>query len=153
MVVLSPHELADCVLKAGFSAVEPGGGADYSPARIMLAICMVESAAMSNKGIRTDVLARSTTGASVGNWDHGVGQISGRWHGDLLRETGGQWRNPYVNLRLCKRIYAARVAAGLDGFAAWNTYVAGTHVTYLPDAAIALADPWPCPELEWMPHV
>jgi hypothetical protein len=145
-LLLSPHEVADCVLGAGFRAND-------GTAQIMLAVVMVESAASANKGIRLDVMARSSAGDHVGNWDHGIGQISGKFHAALIRKYGGQWRDPYVNLRMCREIFLARKVSHGDGFTAWAGYTGGGYRPYLLDAQLAIATPWPCPTLDWMPRV
>jgi hypothetical protein len=149
MPLLSPHELADCVLKAGFDNSPTqktyGVGPDTA-AVVMLATCLGESAARTFRGAGTEIMGRSSTGLHIGNWDHGVGQISGKFHWDKIIAEGGNWRDPYTNLRICKRIF--------DGagklFTPWHVFTGGGYVDLLPDARIGLAHPWPCPTLAWI---
>lgn len=133
---LSPNEIAYVAAFAGFT------GDDLVNA---VAVCLAES------GGDTDVIARSanllTNGEvnpNAGNRDHGLWQISNRWHqrngdgtpGKLLL-VGAQWRNPYVNARLAKQIYDAA-----KGWTPWSVWGSGSYKTYLPDAKIAVLAPW-----------
>ena len=121
---LSPHEVAYLV-QLFFD--------DPETQRQMVAISIAESSADTN------VIARSTTGANLGNRDHGVFQISGRWNGDKLQEmanAGLNWRDPYVNTQLAARVFYE------GGLEAWHVYTSGASAQYLPDADIALKYPF-----------
>lgn len=129
---LSPHEIAYLAVQAGFSAAAPAGGGD-SEAVLFVATCLAES------GGETEALARSTTGSNVGQRDHGLAQISGRWHGDKIQAAGGNWRDPAVNVAIAYRIF---VDAGRT-FTPWHAFTSGSHVQFLPDARFGAAFPWP----------
>jgi len=120
-VKLSPHEIAYVAQWAGFT------GEDLV---ISVAVALAES------GGDTDVMGRSTTGANIGNRDHGVWQISGRWHGVKL-QTMGAWRNPYVNARMARKTF---LDAG-SVWTPWHVFTSGSYQQYLPDARIAVQ--WP----------
>lgn len=143
-MLLSPHEIAWCVIDAGFSkTVDPSSG--FSPAETMVAICLVESAAESMRGANTGILARSKTGSNIGNWDHGIAQISGKFHSAKIIAAGGHWRDPRVNLRIAKKIYDD---AGQQ-FSPWATFNSLSYKPYLADARIAVAAPWEPPPDPW----
>jgi hypothetical protein len=149
MTLLSPHELADCVLKAGFDnspARKTFGAGPDTAAVVMLATCLGESAARTFRGAGTEIMGRSNTGAHIGNWDHGVGQLSGVFQAHRIRARGGNWRDPYVNLEICFEIFED--AGGT--FKPWHIFTGGAYVETLPDARIAIAAPWPCPSIEWI---
>jgi hypothetical protein len=108
--------------------------------------------ALGESGGDTEALGRSTTGTSVGNRDHGLWQISNRWHqlrGDgspgRLLLAGAQWRDPYVNARLAREVFDESIRAGKDGWLPWHVYTSGAYKTYLPDAEIAVKAPWAPP--------
>jgi hypothetical protein len=128
---LSPHEIAYLAIKAGFRTAEPPGL--DSEVVLFVATCLAES------GGETETLARSASGMFVGNRDHGLAQISGRWHGDKIAAAGGDWRNPAVNVAIAYRIF---VDSGRS-LAPWNAYKAGKHEQFLPDARIGAMHPWP----------
>lgn len=111
---LSPHEIAYVLIWAGFTGDDLVTG---------VAVALAES------GGDTDVMGRSTTGDNIGQRDHGLLQISGRWHGDKLVATPN-WRNPYVNARMARRIFddAGRV------WTPWHVFTSGAYRAYLPDA-------------------
>lgn len=121
-MILSPHEIAAV-------AATQWSGDDLV---IAVAVALAES-----RG-DTDALGRSTTGASIGNRDHGLWQISGRWHGDKL-QASPNWRDPLVNARLAKQVWDGRSG---DKWTAWATYNSGAHKQYLPDARFAVAAPF-----------
>lgn len=121
-MILSPHEVAYLV-QLFFD--------DPEIQRQMVAIAIAESR------LDTNVIARSTVGANLGQRDHGIWQISGRWNGDKLVYAASNrlnWRDPYVNCWLAAQVYYE------GGLEAWHVYPADQ---YLPDADIALKNPWP----------
>lgn len=125
-MVLSPHEIAWlATYMAGWTGQD---------AQIAVAVALAES------GGDTNALGRSRTGAYVGNRDHGLWQISGRWHGKKL-QTMGDWRDPRVNARMAKAVWDE----SKDKWGAWSTFTSGSHTQYMPDAAIALAAPFAPP--------
>lgn len=119
---LSPHEIAWVAKEAGFTDLPTA-----------VAVALAES------GGDTESLGRSTSGASVGNRDHGLWQISGRWHPDLL--TSGDWRDPQANARMA---FAVFTNAG-SVWTPWHAFTSGAHLTYMPDGQIAAAAPFPPP--------
>lgn len=123
---LSPNEIAYVAKAVGFA------DADLVT---MVAVCLAES------GGDTEVMGRSTTG-SIGNRDHGLAQISNRWHGDKLQATPN-WRDPYVNLRIAFKIYSD---AGKT-FDPWHVFTSDAYKVYLPDADIAVKYPFPPPNI------
>jgi hypothetical protein len=120
-VKLSPHEIAYVAASAGFTADE-----------LVFAVAV----ALAESGGDTDVMGRSTTGANLGQRDHGLWQISGRWHGDKL-QVHPNWRNPYVNGRLARQIF---LDAG-QAWTPWHVFTSGAYQAYLPDAEIGVR--WP----------
>lgn len=122
---LSPNEIAYVATKVGFTS---------DVLQIFVAICLAES------GGDTDIIARSSSGPNIGNRDHGLAQISNRWHGDKLQTTPN-WRDPYVNLKMALKIYTD---AGKK-FDPWHVFTSGSYLTYMPDAEIAIAHPFPPP--------
>lgn len=122
MAKLSPNEIAFVAQAAGFT------GDDLVTA---VAVSLAES------GGDTDVLARSTVGDNVGNRDHGLWQISNRWHPEKLAEMG-PWRNPFVNARMAFKIYSD---AGKK-FTPWKVFGSKGYEQFLPDARIAVKQPF-----------
>lgn len=118
---LSPHEVAHVATAAGWI------GDDL---RTAVAVCLAES------GGDTGIMARSDTGASLGNRDHGLWQVSGRWHGDKLQDHP-DWRTPATNAALAHRIWS-----DAGGWTPWAVFNSGSYEKYLPDADIALAAPF-----------
>lgn len=119
---LSPHEIA-------YVAATHWTGDDLVTA---VAVALAES------GGDTDAIARSTEGANLGQRDHGLWQISGRWHGAKL-VANPDWRDPVVNAKLAKQVYDEFVRMGKpSGWDAWAVYLSGSYKTYLPDAQIAV---------------
>lgn len=127
-MILSPHEVAHL-------AAAHWTGDDLLTA---VAVCLAES-----RG-DTDVIARSTTGDNLGQRDHGLWQISGRWHGAKLA-ADPDWRDPIVNARLAKAVWGEFKRAGKDPWSAWAVYNSGSYKAYLPDARIGAAAPFPPP--------
>lgn len=125
-MILSPHEVA-YIVKLFFD--------DPEDQRKMVAFAIAES---SNN---TSAIARSSTGENVGQRDHGLWQISGRWNGDKLAsaaERGLNWRDPFVNCWLAVQIWFSQ------GPIAWHVYTGegtGSYAQYLPDADVALKYP------------
>jgi hypothetical protein len=125
-VILSPHEVA-YIVKLFFD--------DPEDQRKMVAFAIAES------GANTNVIARSTSGANVGQRDHGTWQISGRWNGDKLvaaAENGLNWRDPFVNCWLAAQVWFE------GGPIQWHVFQAegiGSYAQYLPDADFALKYP------------
>lgn len=108
--------------------------------------------ALAESGGDTEAMHRSASGSSVGNRDHGLWQISNRWHqrkGDgspgRLLLAGAAWRDPYENARLAREVYDETKAMGKDGWTAWQVYLSGTYMTYVADAELAVRAPWPPP--------
>jgi len=129
-VILSPHEVAYVVLQYW---KDPE---DAPNRRIAVALVYAESAG------ETEQISRSTSGASIGNRDHGLFQISGRWHGDKLAAaaaSGRDWRNPFVNAEIAYTIYRSSNRT----FQPWAAFTNGSYQTFLPDADIALTNPVP----------
>lgn len=122
---LSPNEIAYVAKQAGFA------GSDLVTA---VAVVLAES------GGDTDALGRSSSGASIGNRDHGLAQISNRWHGDKLTATPN-WRDPETNMRMAFKVYTD---AGKK-FEPWSVFTSGAHLIYMPDAEIAVTHPIPPP--------
>ena len=125
---LSPHEVAYLV-KLFWD--------DPADQRVMVAISIAESSADTN------VIARSTTGENVGQRDHGVFQISGRWNGEKLQAAalnGLNWRDPYVNAWLAAQVY---YEGGFKQWHVWQSDGVGSYAQFLPDADHALKFPFP----------
>lgn len=120
---LSPHEIAYVAREAGFTDLQTA-----------VAVALAES------GGDTEALGRSTSGASIGNRDHGLWQISGRWHADLLT-TELNWRDPQANAHMA---FAVFTNAG-SKWDPWHTFTSGSHLQYMPDGQIAAAAPFPPP--------
>jgi hypothetical protein len=134
---LSPNEIA-------YVASKYWSGPDLITA---VAVSLGES------GGDTEAMGRSTSGTSIGNRDHGLWQVSNKWHqlrGDgspgRLLLAGANWRDPEVNARLAREIYDEAVRAGKDGWSPWSVYTSGSYKTYLPDAEIAVKAPWAPPK-------
>lgn len=128
---LSPHEIADLVLKAGFVAANPPKMDDE--AVVFVATVLAES------GGDTEAMGRSTAGANVGNRDHGLAQISGRWNYDKIQAARGNWRDPAVNIAIAYQIFTD---SGRK-FTPWHAWSSGAYSGFIPDALIAVAHPWP----------
>lgn len=125
-MILSPHEVA-YIVKLFWT--------DPAEQRTMVAIAIAES------GCNTNVISRSTVGDNIGQRDHGLFQISGRWNGDKLQkaaEAGLNWRDPFVNADMAARVFHE------GGFKQWHVYTGegtGSYAQYLPDADHALKYP------------
>jgi hypothetical protein len=91
-----------------------------------------------------DKLADGSPNPNAGNRDHGLFQLSGRWQWDKIIAAGGDWRDPLVNSSIA---YAVYVAAGRK-WTPWHVYqseTAGSWLTRLPDAKLAVPHPFPIP--------
>lgn len=129
---LSPHEIADFAIAVGFSTAVPAGGGDSEAVQFVATV-------LAESGGDTEVMGRSTSGANIGNRDHGLAQLSGRWQYDKIQAAGGAWRDPEVNMIIAYHIFSD---AGRS-FTPWHAFTSGAYVQYLPDARIAVAYPWP----------
>jgi len=131
-MILSPHEIAWLALNVGHWTPEE--------ATVMTAIALAES------GGNTEALGRSKDSASesLGQRDHGLWQVSGRWFGGLMQVY--RWRDPYDNARMARMVFDER-ARRLDhnGFGAWNVTITGAELQFMPDARWGVQAPWPPP--------
>lgn len=132
---LSPNEIA--------YLAKPHWGGVLDDWITSVAVCLAES------GGDTEALGHID---SSGNWDHGLWQISNRWHqltGDgkpgRLLIAGATWRDPYVNAQLAKQVFDERVRMKQPGWSAWAVFNSGAHKTYIPDATLAVKAPWAPP--------
>lgn len=131
---LSPNEIAYVAQAAGFT------GDDLVNA---VAVCLAESDGETLAMGRSKAVDNNT-----GNRDHGLWQISNKWHqrngdgspGKLLL-AGAAWRDPYVNARLARQVFDA---AGKK-WTPWSVWNSGSYAAYLPDAKIAVLAPWAPP--------
>lgn len=150
MTILSPNEIAFVArphwADKGLTGHVDGAGGFYSHLEISVAVALGES------GGDTDIMGRSTTGAAIGNRDHGLWQVSNRWHQILgdgspgrLLKAGSTWRDPFVNAKMAFEIWAEARAKGVDAWTPWHVYTSGSFKTYLPDARIACKAPWAPP--------
>lgn len=144
-VKLSPHEMAWCLKQVGFSGVDAPTGLD----NIVLGVAI----GLAESGGDPEILGVTSSGSSVGNRDHGVWQISGKWHGDKIAaqiQLGGDWRVPVINAKLAKQVFDEALRAGrASGWQPWSTYAKNTttgkapYEEYLPAAKIAVTAMWP----------
>ncbi len=141
---LSPHEVADLVIKAGFSKTTIVPGTTDSEAVVAVAVAFAESSADTESISRTTAPVTSDP-KSVGNRDHGVFQLSGRWQYDKIQGAGGNWRDPAVNVAIAYKIFvgAKRTFTPWMVFAKNATTGVAPYEQYLPDARLAVAQPWP----------
>lgn len=148
---LSPHEIADLVIKAGFSKTTIVPGTTDSEAIVAVAVALAES------GGDTEIISRTTAPLtsdpkSVGNRDHGLFQLSGRWQYPKIQANKGNWRDPVVNTAIAYDIFkgAGRTFTPWMVFAKNATSSIAPYEQYLPDARLAVAQPWPytSPEIE-----
>lgn len=138
---LSPHELADLVMKAGFSKTTVVPGTSDPEAVVAVAVAIAES------NIDTETIARTTTSSSpesIGQRDHGIFQLSGRWQFDKIQGKGGRWRDPETNVAIAYKIFTG---AGRT-FTPWAVFKkdsAGVapYEKYLNDARLGVSKPWP----------
>lgn len=141
---LSPHEVADLAIKAGFSKTTIVPGTTDSEAVVAVAVALAESSADTESISRTTAPVTSDP-KSVGNRDHGVFQLSGRWQYDKIQGAGGNWRDPAVNIAIAYKIFvgAKRTFTPWMVFAKNATTGIAPYEQYLPDARLAVAQPWP----------
>lgn len=149
-MILSPNEIAYAAkpfwADKGLTSLTDGVGGFYSHFEVSVAVSLGES------GGDTEALGRSSTGTSIGNRDHGLWQVSNRWHqlkGDgspgILLLAGPLWRQPDVNAKMAFTIWDDARRAGKDPWSPWSVYTSGSFKTYLPDARIACKAPWAWP--------
>lgn len=122
---LSPNEMAWCLQAAGFVAADVITG---------VAVGIAES------GGETDVIGSATSG-TTNNRDHGVWQISNRWHGAKLQKTPN-WRDPLVNAQLAKQVFEETARTGKVGWTAWSVYNSGSYEPFVEAAKIGVAFPF-----------
>lgn len=128
-MILSPHEIAWLAINVG-----KWEGFDQP---VAVAVALAET------GGDTDVLGRSkdtTNPASLGQRDHGLWQVSGRWHGKKLQTF--RWRDPYENCRMARMVFDEFVKAGKPGWTAWAVFNSGAFEAFVPDAIHGLAAPF-----------
>lgn len=140
---LSPHEVADLVIKAGFSKTTIVPGTNDSEAVVAVAVVFAESSADTENISRTTVAITSDPG-SVGNRDHGLFQLSGRWQYPKIQAAGGRWRDPETNVKIAYEIFKGANRA----FTPWSVFTKNTsgvapYEQYLPDARLGVQQPWP----------
>lgn len=143
LMKLSPHEVADLVLQAGFSKTTIVPGTTDSEAVVAVAVAFAESSADSESISRTTAPITSDP-ASVGQRDHGIFQLSGRWQYPKIQAAGGRWRDPVINVKIAYEIFKG---AGRT-FTSWSVFTKNTsgvapYEQYLPDARLAVQQPWP----------
>lgn len=140
---LSPHEVADLVIKAGFSKTTIVPGTTDSEAVVAVAVAFAESSADTEAISRTTAPITSDP-ASVGQRDHGIFQLSGRWQYPKIQAAGGRWRDPETNVKIAYDIFKG---AGRN-FTSWSVYTKNAsgvapYQQYLPDARLGVQQPWP----------
>jgi len=141
---LSPHEVASLVIKAGFSPTTIVPGTKDSEAVVAVAVAFAESSA------DTDVISRTTAPitsdpASIGQRDHGIFQLSGRWQYPKIQANGGRWRDPEINVKIAYDIFkgAGRTFTSWSVFTKNPTTGIAPYEQYLPDARLGVQQPWP----------
>jgi hypothetical protein len=140
---LSPHEVADLVIQAGFSKTTIVPGTSDSEAVVAVAVAFAESSADSESISRTTAPITSDPG-SVGQRDHGIFQLSGRWQYPKIQAAKGNWRDPATNVKIAYEIFKG---AGRT-FTSWSVFTKNAngvapYEQYLPDARLAVQQPWP----------
>jgi hypothetical protein len=141
---LSPHEVADLVIKAGFSKTTIVPGTSDSEAVVAVAVALAESSADSEAISRTTAPLTSDPG-SIGNRDHGIFQLSGRWQYPKIQAAGGRWRDPATNVAIAYKIFTG---AGRK-FTPWMVFAKpapdkpAPYEQFLPDARLGVQQPWP----------
>jgi hypothetical protein len=143
LMKLSPHEVADLVIKAGFSKTTIVPGTTDSEAVVAVAVIFAESGGDTESISRTTAPLTSDP-KSVGNRDHGLVQLSGRWQYPKIQANGGRWRDPVVNVAIAYDIFKG---AGRT-FTPWMVFVkdakgVAPYEQYLPDARLGVQQPWP----------
>lgn len=131
---LSPNEIAWCAQQAGFA------GNDLV---IAVAIALAESNGDTD-ALGSVTTPNATTGVVSGNFDHGLWQISNKFHGAKLK-ANPNWRNPLVNAGLARLVFLEaqkiKTNAG-DGWKAWSTYTSASYAKKLPFAQLGVAAPF-----------
>jgi len=147
-VKLSPHEMAWCLKQVGFTGIDQLTGLDNIV--LGVAIGLAESAG------ETDAMGVSTSGSSIGNRDHGIWQISGKFHGDKITKTP-DWRDPLVNAKLAKAVFDEAIRAGrTSGWQPWSTYKVdaatgkASYMAHLSAANIAVTAMWRTAYPAWL---
>src|SRR3954464_7054434 len=141
---LSPHELADLAIKAGFSKTTIVPGTTDSEAVVAVATRFAESGADTENISRTTAALTSDPG-SVGNRDHGLFQLSGRWQYPKIQAAGGRWRDPEVNVKIAYEIFKGANRT----FTPWMVFAKDVKTgiapfeQYLPDARLGVQQSWP----------
>lgn len=140
---LSPHEVADFVIKAGFSKTTIVPGTNDSEAVVAVAVAFAESGADTENISRTTAPITSDPG-SVGQRDHGLFQLSGRWQYPKIQAAGGRWRDPATNVKIAYAIFTGANRT----FTPWSVFTKSAngvapYEQYLPDARLAVQQPWP----------
>lgn len=140
---LSPHEIADLVIKAGFSKTTIVPGTTDTEAVVAVAVALAES------GGDTEVISRTTAPltsdpGSIGNRDHGLFQLSGRWQYPKIQAAGGLWRDPVINTAIAYQIFVGAKRT----FTSWSVFTKNAsnvapYEQYLPDARLGVQQPWP----------
>ncbi len=140
---LSPHEVADLAIKAGFSKTTIVPGTTDSEAVVAVAVALAESSADTDSISRTTAPLTSDPG-SVGNRDHGIFQLSGRWQYPKIQKANGKWRDPATNVAIAYEIFkgAGRTFKPWMVFEKNSTTNIAPYEQYLPDARLAVAQPW-----------
>ena len=141
---LSPHEVADLALKAGFSKTTIVPGTTDPEAVVAVAVALAESSADTDSISRTTAPLTSDPGR-VRNRDHGMFQLSGRWQYPKIQAAGGRWRDPETNIKIAYEIFkgAGRTFKPWMVFAKPSADKPAPFEQYLPDARLAVAQPWP----------
>ncbi len=141
---LSPHEVADLVIKAGFSKTTIVPGTNDSEAVVAVAVAFAESSADSESISRTTAPITSDP-ASVGQRDHGIFQLSGRWQYPKIQKAAGRWRDPATNVAIAYEIFkgAGRTFTSWSVFEKNTTTGVAPYEQYLPDARMGVSQPWP----------
>jgi hypothetical protein len=123
MLKLSPHEIA-------YVAARHWAGDDLVTA---VAVALAES------GGDTEALGhRALTDPAYANYDHGLWQISGKWHGEKLRAQP-DWRDPFTSAGLAYAVWQGQ------GWSAWAVFNSGAYTKHLAAAKLAVAEPFPPP--------
>jgi hypothetical protein len=149
-MILSPNEMAFCLVQAGFSGIDPISNLPHVV--VGVAVGLAESSG------NTDALGKVTIAPVSGNFDHGWMQISNRWHGTKLQRTS-DWRNPYVNAKLAKQVFDETVEIQkkknlpLSGWPAWATFNSGSFKQWVPFAQLGAASPFAPTLANYQPEI
>jgi hypothetical protein len=145
---LSPNEIAFVAQKHWADK----GSATLSDGTVVPHWVIAVAVFLAESGGDTEAMGRSTSGAAIGNRDHGLAQISNYWHQRLgdgspgkLLKAGADWRDPVVNCEIAFAIWDASRKQGKDPWNPWHVYTSGSFRAYLPDGTIAVKAPWAPP--------